>query len=183
MHITAVHVSQPGFDGEVLALEFEAMLGRNWAEAIKDDFNVVQVAPGLMELDPTHDANAIRLAWYYLTEFRYRMTKGPRKEPPRIEKLLADAKIPVDRRKLTRTLDRLDGWHRRLHELQIIGRYERTPPAAEACPWQPSRVYAEGFYGVEPPTTILAAYREQREKSLAEARRKRAGRRTAGVRG
>lgn len=166
--ITAIKVSQKMLDGDELPYTFDAMLGRPWAEAIKDRFDVMQVAPGFMRLNPTRDEHAMRLAWYYLTTFRYRMQKAPRMPPVKIERLCADARISIDRNNLGRFVRRLEDWHARLRKEEIIGDYGRAPDLPIDTT-QPSRFVAETAYWAEPPGAILEAYREQREKALARA--------------
>lgn len=185
LNITAIHVEQDGFYGEKLAYEFDAMLGRPYAEAIKERYDVVQIAPAFLQLNPAEDEQAIRLAWYYLTGFRYRMTKATTASLIPIRRLCDDARLKVDTVNLSRFLGRLEGWHKRLHELGVIGDYERVDgPAANAAP---RKIFAEGAYRVEPPPAILTAYKEHQARALArEQKARRAPRlpgKTAHVRG
>ncbi|MEK7217189.1 MAG: hypothetical protein AAB289_16520, partial [Chloroflexota bacterium] len=61
LQITAVHVAHPLADGDTSVYEFDAMLGRNWVQAMKERFGVVQIPPGFMQLN---DQETL-LAWWY----------------------------------------------------------------------------------------------------------------------
>jgi hypothetical protein len=157
---------------EYLPARFDAMLGRNWAEAM-DRFDVIQVAPGFMGLD---EDSAIALGWYYTVEFRYQMTNpkpGVRRTITLLcEELGLETSDPKNRGRL---LERLEGWHRDLQRAGVIGHFERDPLPRTDLP--PSAVLAQGRYFVMPPELILAEYREQRRKAAARAPkpRKKAG--------
>ncbi len=172
LHITAVHIEQLSLDGEAIPYEFDVLLGRNWATAIKEQYDVMQIAPGFMELDPSTENQVIRLAWYYCTEFRYAMRKGRKKSPSSIPEIIRLARLEWDTNNLKRSLTRLDKAHHRLAELQIIGTFARTPAFGveddNRTGWPPRKVYEQGAYQVEPPAAILQAYDEQRQKALAE---------------
>lgn len=168
LNIVAVSEEQIAFEGESLPYRFKAMLGENWAEAIKERFDVVQIAPGFMDLRAKQDEQAIRLGWYYLTDFRYRMTKGPKKAPTPIARICADARIKVDEVNLTRFLDRLESWHALLQAKGVIGDYQRDPNADPKANGNlpPGKIYEEGTYTVEPPEAVLEAYRTYRIKAI-----------------
>ena len=114
-----------------------------------------------MELEPTREDQAIRLGWFYLTDFRYRMKRDERKYPMKIADLCAAARLnvgqPHDR---GRFLGRLAGWHKRLQEVGVLGGYEREP--GNETNWPPARVFAEGTYRATPPRAILDTYQRAR---------------------
>jgi hypothetical protein len=174
LHITAVHVEQIGLDGDPIPYEFDVLLGRNWAAAIKEHYDVVQIAPGFMQLNPAREDQAIRLAWYYLTDFRYRMRRGPRRNPPSIKDMVAEARLQWDSQNLRRSLGRLHKAHERLAELEIIGTFERTPSIEvdndNRSEWNASRVYEQGSYRVEAPAAILKAYQDHQKPNGSKAR-------------
>jgi hypothetical protein len=174
--IAAVHAAQTSMDGPPLPFEFDAMLGRNWAQALLST-DLLQIAPGLMEL---HDENPIRLAWYYLTEFRYRMTKPKAGTVRKVADLCAEARIDIGQPKHRgRFLSRLEQWHAQLAEQAIIGAYTRSPATEDVehdNAWTPARIFAEGEYHVEPPTAILEAYERARQKTLNGPKGKRGAR-------
>jgi hypothetical protein len=175
--ITAVHAQQLAMEGPPLPFEFDAMLGRNWAQALLDS-DLLQIAPGLMDL---HDENVIRLAWYYLTEFRYRMTKRTPGAARKIAALCAEARIDAGQPKHRgRFLERLEGWHVQLADKGVIGTYARAPTPGEVKQdnaWTPARIFAEGEYHVEPPPAILEAYQPARQHALRGAPNGKQGRR------
>jgi hypothetical protein len=165
--ITAVHVSQVAMDEPPLPYEFDAMLGRNWGQALLDS-DFLQIAPGLMEI---HDDSAIRLAWFYLTEFRYRMRKRTAGATRKITALCVESGIdPGQAKDRGRFLQRLEGWHAQLKEQEVLGDYDRTPPLGDNMP--PSRIFAEGEYHAEPPVAILQAYAESRRHALQAPKRR-----------
>jgi hypothetical protein len=168
--IGAVHVAQLALDDSLpLPYEFDAMLGRNWAQALMDS-DLLQLAPGFMELT---EENAIRLGWYYLTEFRYRMTKREPGTTRKVPALCAEARIdPGLPKHRGRFLERLEKWHEMLADVGVTGPYQRAPSAAEVknAPnrWTPAKLYAEAEYHVSPPPAILEAYSNARQKRLEE---------------
>jgi hypothetical protein len=181
LSITAIHAKQTTLDGDFYPYEFDAMLGRNWAEALRDRYDLIQLVPGFMKLNPSTEAQAIKLAWFYITDFRYRATKGPRKQPLGIERLCMDARIEVDKVNLSRFLTRLDGWHKRIQDLGIIGGYQRTP--SPSTNWAPRQIFAEGTYQIEPPTALVSAYKDMRTKQLAVKGKRKSTAKIAGVSG
>jgi hypothetical protein len=171
--IAAVHVEQPSLHGDPVPYEFDAMLGRPWAAAVRDHFDVAQVAPGFLKLDASRDEQAIRLAWWYQTQFRYGMMYGPRSSFPSLKELTARAVLSPstqgadkhETKNLRRLLDRLDGWHRKLAELEIIGSFRLLPAMPSDTPL---RTLCEAcWYGVAPPAAISGAYEPQRYKIRA----------------
>jgi hypothetical protein len=165
--ITAVHVEQETFDGPALPYEFDAMLGRNWAAALANT-DILQVAPGFIELD---EESAIRLAWYYLTEFRYRMTRPEPGPTLNIAALCDAARIdPGLAKNRARFLERLERWHALLQRVGVIGSYERVPPAD--VNESPGRLFTEANYRVEPPKPILEAYQRSRQYALNRRKRR-----------
>jgi hypothetical protein len=177
--ISAVHIGQEGmFEGEPLPYEFDAMLGRNWAAAVKERFDVVQIAPGFMELDPgPREEQAIKLAWFYLTDFRYQMKSPKPTRTFQIAPLCGSANITPEKANLGRFLGRLEGWHARLHELGIIGAYRRNPAfdsakGAAGSDEAPREIFERGTYTVTPPAAILEAYAGGAAKGLEPPKRR-----------
>jgi hypothetical protein len=165
--ITAVHVEQETFDGPALPYEFDAMLGRNWAAALANT-DILQVAPGFIELD---EESAIRLAWYYLTEFRYRMTRPEPGPTLNIAALCEAARIDAGLAKnRARFLERLERWHALLQSVGVIGTYERVPPAD--VDESPGQLFTEANYRVEPPKPILEAYQRSRQYAINRRQRR-----------
>lgn len=173
--ITAVRISQEDFDGHRLPIEFDAMLGRPWAEAMLEKFDVAQITPGLMDLSPTTEGQAIKLGMYYLTDFRYRMTKTRQAPPVPIEQLCQESGIAIDSDHAKRFLERLDNWHRRLQAVGVIGSYQRIPDDAPND-WTPGRLLREGTYQVTLPVAIADAYAAHKKSPAIgpKPRRKRA---------
>jgi hypothetical protein len=158
--ISAVHIEQQTATGATVPYEFDAMLGRNWAQAFAET-DLLQVAPGFMQLE---EGNAIRLGWYYLTEFRYRMTDKKAGITRTIRSLCQEARIdPGEPKHRGRFLQRFEKWHDELQRQGVIGSHRRTPMLETDCP--PSEVYAKGEYIVRPPKPILEAYAATRAKA------------------
>lgn len=165
--VGAVHVTQEGPDGTLLPYEFDVMLGRNWAQAFAQT-DLLQVAPNFMELD---EPNTIRLAWFYLTEFRYAMTKAKAGLSRKIPALCDAAGIdPGTATHRGRFLVRLEGWHGELQKQGVIGFYRRTPGLDTDR--SPSEIFAEAEYLVRPPQSILDVYSAPREKALERPKRR-----------
>jgi hypothetical protein len=174
--ITAVHVEQNTSDGRMVPYEFDAMLGRNWAQAFANT-DLLQVAAGFMELD---EDNTIRLGWYYLTEFRYQMTSKKVGVTRKIAALCEAARIDTGQPKHRgRFLDRLEKWHDDLQRHGVIGFHRRSPGLDTDHP--PSQLFSEGEYFVRPPAPILEAYAAPREKAAARQEPRRRSRQSPEV--
>jgi len=147
-------------DGPV-PTEIDIMLGRNWATAYAET-DLVQIPAGFMKL---HDDSVIRLAWYYVMAFRYRMMKPSMVIERPIRLLCSEAEIETGQaRDRGRFLERLDKWHGLLVEHRIIGSYHRTPSIGtkdEPCPERPSTVFEQGTYTVRPTQAIIDVYQKR----------------------
>jgi hypothetical protein len=158
--ISAVHIKRDTETGEALPYEFDAMLGRNWAEAAAH-YDMMQVPPGFMDLEEDQE---ILLGWFYLTAFRYRMTKARSGVTRSIVTICEESGIsPGGSKHRGRFLDRLGRWHSRLVETQVIGSYERRPALDANLP--PGEIFAKGEYAVTAPVVLLQAYAEPRRQA------------------
>jgi hypothetical protein len=171
--IKAVHTTQDGPNGTLLPYEFDAEMGRNWAEAFART-DLLQVAPNFIELT---EGNTLRLGWFYLTEFRYAMTRAKIGMTRKIPALCAAAGIdPGTAKNRRRFLERLERWHDELQKQGVIDFHRRTPGLDTNR--APGEIFAEAEYFVRPPEAILEAY--QAPRSQARERRARRPRGTPG---
>jgi hypothetical protein len=161
--ITAIRFDEADPEtGMRVAYEFDGMLGSNWAEAMRRG-DVVQIPPGFLKLS---EGGEILLGWFYITQFRYQMTKQRTGVTRTIRALCEEAGIDPGRSDHRgRFLQRLHRWHERLQQHGVIGGYERRPPIEADL--APSVIFQQGEYMATPPPALLTAYQEERDKAHA----------------
>jgi hypothetical protein len=168
--VSAVHVQMADDGAGSIPYECDILIGRNWAQALQEGFKA-QIAPGILQLDAGREGQAICLAWYYLTQFRYQMRKP--KESPTVHDLCDRARITIDTRNLSRFLSRLDSWHARLFEVGVIGRWTRENSGVLREDLVPPRTILEqARYHVAPPPPIAEEYERHRLKTATPTSRR-----------
>jgi hypothetical protein len=166
LSISAIHQQPDPDSGVMLPYEFDALMGRNWAEAA-NRYQMVQVPPGFMNLEGPE----ILLGFYYVIGFRYRMTKDRTGITRPITTICAEAGIdPGDSKHRARFLGRLERWHKRLAAEGVIGHYERRPAfvagrAEHGAEMSPGDIFDQGEYAVTPPRPVIDAYAKPRTKA------------------
>lgn len=156
--ISGVHLEELEDTEGPVPTEIGIMLGRNWAQAYEKT-DLIQIPAGFMQL---HDDSVIRLGWYYVTEFRYRMTSR-RVAIERSIKSLCD-EAGIDSGGSThrgRFLDRLERWHTELREKGVISWHQRSP--GSDADQSPGAIFEGGTYSVRPPKDVAEAYAPTRK--------------------